>query len=94
MSWYEDDDDTQGWGSEANGDLLDAVEAGLPALLAYAREQLEVRMPSTDEVLELLDDADQQAELVSGDDARSNAELAVARLRRQLAAVPAFAEAA
>jgi hypothetical protein len=89
-----DDDEAQGWGVEADSLLLDACEAGMAALLAYAREQLEVRMPTTGEVLELLDRAEREAGLVPGDDHRSDAEAAVARLRHQLASVPSFAAAA
>jgi hypothetical protein len=94
MGWYGDDDGTQGWGADANGDLLNAVEAGLAALLRYADETEGLRRPSVAEVLELLADAGRQAELVPGEDARWNAEVAVARLRSQLVTVPAFAVAA
>ena len=94
MSWYDGDDETQGWGLEANADLLNAVEGGMAALLAYAREQLEVRTPSADEVLELLDRAEREAELVPGDDHRHDAEVAVRQLRTQLRLGAAYLVAA
>ena len=89
MSWYDGDDETQGWGLEADAVLLDACEGGMPALSAYAREWLEVHTPTLDELLELLADAECEAEKVPGEDAQWNAELAVARLRSQLVPVPA-----
>lgn len=91
---WDETDEVRGWGEDANSDLLDAVEAGMPALLRYADEVEGLTMPSVAEVLELLAEAEREAEKVPGEDARWNAEVAVRKLRAQLTVAPALAVAA
>jgi hypothetical protein len=88
-----DDDETQGWGLDANADLLNAVEAGLPALRAYTREVVETE-PTLGEILEQLDEAERQALLVPGADAQTDAEAAVRQLRTLLRVGAAYLVAA
>lgn len=82
--------DGDGWGADADNVLLDAVAyGGMGALLRYADDVAELRMPSTDEIRELLDRAETEAdEYVDSHDLRYDAREGVARLRAQLGATP------
>jgi hypothetical protein len=78
-SWFED---------SVNETLLDAVEGGMPALLRYAAEVEGIRMPSADEALELLADAERELEFVHPSRI-ADLWLSIDHLRGQLDAVPA-----
>lgn len=96
MNRWDERDEPRGWG-EVDADqaaLFDAVVDGMPALVTYAAAYEGVYEPTTDEVLELLADADRAARELDDVDKLLAVLDGTARLRRQLAAVPTYLAAA
>ena len=77
----------------ANETLLDAVEDGMPALRAYARDVEAIAEPDASEIAELLDEAERHLVYVDHD-RFEELSWSIRHLRGQLAAVPAALAAA
>ncbi|OHV35390.1 hypothetical protein BBK14_33415 [Parafrankia soli] len=84
-----------GWGEHANGRLLDDVLDGRDALIGYARTVELIRMPTTADLLGLLDEAIAELVYVDSDDRCREIEDAAGAIRKQLTATtPAIPVAA
>lgn len=78
--------DSIGWGEHANGRLLDDVLDGRDALISYARDIEQLRMPTTTDLLGLLAEAEMELVYVDSDDRRLDVLDAIAAIRQQLTA--------
>ncbi|WP_261571149.1 hypothetical protein [Frankia gtarii] len=84
---YDETEDPQGWGADANGDLLDVVTIdGLPGLTAYATRVYGLSAPTIGDLLSLLDDAVWNAEFSCAADQSLAVARAAAQIRAELAA--------
>lgn len=83
---HQEDEYLSGWPEEVDGELLEAVTDGFGALLRYAARSQGLRFPSPAQLLELLRDAECQAdEYVEPWDLREPVHIGAGRIGAALA---------